>query len=402
MIDYLSLSSGERKKYNATIRSTHWRRIELEVMTLNGAARGSLTNKFLGGSIQGDKSRTPVELLQGSVMDEDRLLDWQNGEHRKFRIRVIDARFVPALDDWVEHTAFTGPIWDYARAGAVVDLIAQGSERLAMGSVRHIIDEPRKTRATAVVKKLLRATGVPDSALRVPTLRASLPERVTVGVRRGKRLPDDKDKDKKKELPRKVQVYRATNEDSYWHEAARIAGALNRQLYADARGRFIMARSSSRPIASLGPNELLAPVKETPGPTDGPNHWIVLGADPKGPKKQVRVEISLPPKHPLSPESLSWHGARYEITEVIENKQLKRRAAALRVGKDRRESAMRETRSYEAEVLPVLSWIRPGALVSLTLQGGRKVNARVNQWTIPLGPDAAAMTLGTNKRTGWR
>lgn len=399
MRDYGSLSAHERRQHRAAISTTHWRRIELEVVTLNGAARGSLTNKFLGGSIQGDRSRTPVEILQGSVLDEDRLLDWQNGEHRKFRIRVLDQRFIPALNEWVEEEAFDGPLWDYARAGAVVDLTAQGCERLAMGSVRTIIDEPRKSQADAVIRKLLRATGIPDKALRVPNMKASLPERVTVGVRRGRKRPDGPDKDKKKEPPPKVQIYRATHEDSYWHEAASISAALNRQLYA--RGaRFIVSGMSSRPIASLGPSELLAPVKETPGPTDGPNHWIILGADPKGPKRQIRVEVSLPKRHPLSPEALAWHGARYEITEVVENKQLRRRAAALRVGKQRRDAAMRETRVYEAEALPILSWIRPGSLISLTLQGGRKVNARINQWTIPLGPDASAMTLGSNRRVG--
>ena len=89
------------------------------------------------------------------------------------------------------------------------------------------------------------------------------------------------------------------------------------------------------------------------------------------------------------------------MTEVIENEHLKRKAQAVKLGIRRRDAAMRELVTYEVEALPVIPWIRPGALVAVSLPGGGKAAMRVHQWTLPLGPDASALTLGANRRSKW-
>ncbi len=402
-LDYATLTADQRRKADAAVRQTHYRRTELDFTTLDGAAVKSISSaRFLGGSVQGDDTRTPVEVFTAAFLDDDNALDWTYGRHRRYRVRVTDSWFVAALNDWVEEVVFSGPLWDFDRSGEVVTVIAQSGERLAMGSVRRVIDKPRKSNAAAVARELLSATGAPANAVRIPKLDAKLPERVTVGVRRGKKRPDGKDKDHAKEPPRKVQRLIINREDSYWHEAARIMAALNRDLYADNRLRFVAAKAPTRPVVALQESDLVAPVREKRG-TDGDvvNTWVILGKDPKGPKRRIHAEVALPAKHPLSAQSLAWHGTPYEVTRQIENPHLARRKQAQDVGQKLRDQALRELVTYEVEALPVLPWFRPGALVSIPLPGGGRATMRVHQWTRPLGPDAEAFTLGANRRARW-
>lgn len=395
-MDFDSLTTAQRRLYHATVAQTHHREVELQVLTLNGVAVTSLTNAFMGGSIQGDSTRTPCEVLEADVLDEDFALAWSNGEHRKYKVRVVDSRFIPELNDWVGQVVFTGPLWDFEREGPVVSLVAHGSELLALGSVRRVMTRPRKTRATAVIRDLLSAAGAAPANMSIPNLAAKLPERVTVGIRRGKKRKGKKDKRK----PPKVQVFRATPEDTYWTEAEQIAEAINRDLYCDGRGRFLLRAEAKRAAVTFSPSTILAPVSER-RPTEGEvtNKWVVVGADPKGPKKRVQVEVSLPARHPLSAESLKWHNAPREIIERIENKQLRTKAQARAVGVKHRDRAMRELVEYEVDALPIVGWLRPDSLVSVPVNGGAAL-VRVKQWTLPLGPGADPLTIGANRRRG--
>lgn len=402
-MDYDSLTNAERRDYFATVAGTHKRRVELVILTKDDRPVRSLTNRFLGGSINGDDSRTPVEVMDAEVFDNDYVLDWRNGEHKHFKARVVDARFIPSLDDWVECTVFTGPIWDFERTGPVVSLVAQGSERLAMGSVRRVFSRPRKSKATAVVRDLLKATGAPDRGLKIPGLPARLPGQVTVGVRKGERRDTNgKKKGMGKDKRPKVQVLKGNRSDTYWAKAVAIVHSLNRDLFSDGRGHFVMATPASRPTATLRNKHIVAPVTERRG-DDGetPNTWLILGKDPEGPKKQIRAEVAIPAKHPLSAAKQAWHGSPYEITVTVENKNLKRKHQAIAVGARLRDAAMRELIEYEVQALPVVPWIRPGALFSVPTAGGR-ASVRARQWTLPLGPDASPLTIGANRRSSRR
>lgn len=391
-MDLGSLSRAQRRLYDQTVSGSHHRRVELEIYTRDGDPVRSFTNRFLSGAIQGDLTRTPVDLLQVELLDADYDLSWSHGEHRKFLARVIDARFVPELDEWVEEEAFTGPFWDFTRDGPVVTLIAQGSERLAMGSVRRVYQKPRKTRATTVIRDLLELAGAPTSLLRIPRLKRTLPERVTVGVRR-----KGKGRDDGKKRPRR-RVYRATHEDHYVGEVKRIAEAIDRDFFTDGRGRFLLRSPRQRPTLRLTTKTILKPVTERRG-DDGEvtNTWHILGANPKGPKKRVEVKIGLPRRHPASAHAQRWHGKRREVIEVVENRQLRNRKAARQLGMRKRDRAMRELVERQVEALPVVPWWRPGGLVSVPTGGGR-ATASVKQWTLPLGPGADPLVLGANRR----
>lgn len=407
-MEYRSLSKAQRDLYHETVAGTHHRDIELHILTLDGTPVTSVTSKmntFLGGSIQGDVANTPIEVLEADILDEDFALDWTNGQHRRYKARVIDSRFIPDLDDWVDEVAFTGPLWDFSRQGPVLSIVAHGSERLAMGSVRRVFTRPRKSKATDVMLDLLSAAGAQGNDVSIPNLPTILPERVTVGVRRGKH--DDKDnkhsknsKGQKKQPKRRV--FRADQEDTYWAEADRIANGLNRELFPDGRGVFCLRTHATRPSLVFDAATILSPVTEKRPESEGevPNTWLVLGADPKGPKGRVKVEVTLPARHPLSAQTLAWNGTPRQVIVRIENKHIRTEKSARAIGERRRDQQLAELVEYQVEALPVIPWMRPNAMVSVPTAFGR-ATMRARQWTLPLGPGADPLTIGANRRRGW-
>lgn len=406
-MQYRSLTAPRKRLADATMRGTHHRRIEVEVYRRSdGQAVGSLAHEeFLGGSVNGDIDRMPVEVLECEVLDEDYSLDWHNGSHRKYRIRVIDSRFVPSgtdpktgawveMDEWVEDPVFTGPLWDFERTGPVVRLVAEGSEMEAMGSIRHADFWPARSKATHVITELLKRAGANDGDLRIPNLKATLPRSVTVGVRLGK----DRNKRKKGYQGPKAQRLKVDREDSYFAAAEPIAEALDRDLYADGRGHFVLQSPKSRPTLRFETSDLLAPVTVRRG-EDGEvtNVWIVEGANPKGPKGQVRARVELPKKHKSSAHSNRWNGTDREVIETTENPHLKHKKQAHALAVRKRDRGLRELVEYEATTLPMVTWWRPGSLMSVPVGGGR-ATARITRWTRPLGPGADGLTLGANQR----
>lgn len=394
MTHYENLSAADKRTYQTAVERSHHRRIHLDLFRLKtGDPVTSFTAEFMGGSVQGDVSRTPIEVLECDVLDEDYALDWTNGEHRHYKIRVTDSRFIVELDEWVDRVVFTGVIWDFERKGPAVSLVAHGMERAAMGSVRHVFTRKRKARATDVIIDLLKAAGANTADLLVPRLKATLPKDVTVGVRRGK-----DDKSKKGDQRRKVRIFQANQEDMYYPLAESIGEALDgRDLFPDGRGRFVLALPPKRASIVLTKDTLLSPVTER-RPDDGEvtNTWVVLGANPKGPKGRVEVEVALPVKHALSAESMAWNGDPRAVIERIENPHLKTKKQARNVGERRRDAALGEMIEYEVEALPVKK-PRPNELVSVPTVFGR-ANTRAKRWTYPLGPGSDPLVIGATRR----
>jgi hypothetical protein len=260
-MQYDSLNKHERTLYRETVGGSHHRRVELVILTLDDKVVRSLTNRFAGGQIDTDTSRSPAAVLQCQVIDDDHVLDWEHGAHRRFKAQVIDSRFIPGIGsdgEWVEAVVFTGPLWDFSRDGALVELVAQDTERLAMGSVRSVFTRPRKARATAVIRDLLRAAGAPDKLIRIPSMKATLPERVTVGIRVGKRRDENGNRPGMgPDTRRRKRILRADREDTYVAEANRIAVALNRLFYADTRGRFVIRAQPSKSAVKLTTRHIL-------------------------------------------------------------------------------------------------------------------------------------------------
>lgn len=399
-----SLTGPQRTAYAQARRGTFHCRVVFDLYRrANGNAVGTLTERFMGGSVKGDLAQTPVTLLECDLFDDEGALDWRNGEHRHFDVQVTELTFVPALNDWVSEDKFRGPMWNFDRNGPAVKLVAVGAEKGAEGSFRRARTWPAKSKATDVIRQLLLMAGARRADLVIPDLKATLPRAVTVGVRVGKRRDTNGKKDGKgKDNRRKAQILKVDREDTYWSEAEKIAEALGRDLYADASGKFRLSAPKNRPTLRLDESDLLAPVTEkraTDG--EGPNTWIVSGPDPRGPRKRPVARVELPKSHPSSPFSLRWNGTNRYVISTTENRQVRNIKQAKKVAAKSRDRAVRETVTYEVSCFPVSAWWRPEGSVSVPTLSGR-VTARVPSWTLPLGPGADPLVLGATRRRGVR
>lgn len=392
-MDYDNLDATERQAYRDTVFGSHHRRVYFHLLRLNGDhVREIDAESVISAAVHGDNKRAPREILELDVYDDDNLLDWRLGKHRHYMIRVIDSRFVEELDDWVERVAFTGPLWDFDREGPVVSMVAQGPERLAMGSIKKVFKRPRKAKGSEVVRDLLALAGARKGQLLIPRLKKRLPERVQVGVERG----PDRNKEKKGKQQRTVKVYRAgtsNTADTYWGAAEPVAEAMGRVLFGDPRCRFVM--SGSAPKLSVTNRQVIGQVTERRG-NDGEvtNTWEVFGRNPKGDRPQVHVVATLPDKHPSSAKKMAWNGEPRKVIETIENQQLDWKEAKA-LAKRKRDQGIAETVEREVQLLPVIACVRPGMKV---LVGNTTIRARL--WTVGFTQDSGTVTIGGNRRRG--
>lgn len=393
-MEYESLTKAQKNVVHTAMGRTHFRRVELQVFRRSdGKAMFSLTNRFMGGSIQGDVDRAPVTFLECDILDDDFVLNWSHNAHRKFFVQVVDSRFVEAFDDWVSDTVFTGPLWEFERAGVLVQLVAEGPEHDAMGSIRQPDFWPAKTRSTFVVRQLLTRAGAKPRNLSIPPRKAKLPRDVTVKVRLGK------DRNKKKKgfqgpVRRRLIVGR---DDTYWGAAEPIVEAQDRELYGDPRGKLLMRPPVQKPTFALTERNLLSPVNERPSDTDEQvNTWIIKGANPKGPRKRIVVRVTLPKRHPESAHQRRWNDTPRQVIEIIDNRNLETEKEARRVGQRRRDRAAREGLEHDVEAVPCRFALRPNGMGSVPVNGTRR-GVRVKRWTYPLGPTADALSIGTTR-----
>ncbi len=390
---YGSLTKAERDETDAACSGSHSRMYELEVYRRSdGKAVGSFTAKYMGGSASGDLDRQPIVNFECQLLDPEVEVDWSGGRHSQFEVRLIDSRFVPALNDWVDMPGFHGTVVSFDRSGALVSLHAEGPEYNAMGSVRHSDTWKASARATFVLSELLRRAGAESSDLRIPSRKTRLPNDVTVGVKVGKDLERTEKDDR-----RTVQRLRISSKDSYLSVAAPIAEALDCDFFGDQFGRLVMESPKVRPTLRLDESVLLGPVSEKPE-TEGAvtNVWIVRGPDPKGKKDAPSARAELPKSHPSSARQQQWNGTEREEISKKEVRHVKTDKQAAKLARRSRDRAMRESVAYDVECVPVTAWLRPGGLVSLPTSAGR-TTSRIRQWTIPFTFDADPMVLGSTR-----
>ncbi len=370
------LTWAETQALAATLKTTHQRRIDVDVLTLNERHVGSLSPLVLDGQITVDAKSdpaTPSRMVDMTIVDADRVLDLEPGSitgaplHRKFMLRVHYTVRVPEMGEWVQIPGITGPLWDFERSGAEVHLVAHGKERQALGQQWTPRPFRKKTKKTDAIRTLLRGTG--ERRLAIPDLRDTLPDRFTVGPM-----------------------------DQPWVKAQIPAKSLDRHLFYDASGVARLRGYPTQPCLLIDEQLLAVSEPSMKRSSEGVhNTFEVLGANPKGPKKRVRGVATLPTNHASSARSLIRHDEPHYLVMREENEHLKtkrdcqRRADRLRdihwtIANDCRFDMLPDPRLEEYD------------MVAVETDLGR-VRVQMLQWSIPLGMDAAPMTVGTVRRT---
>jgi hypothetical protein len=397
-MEYRHLSHANRRRYNRAITHHHRRRIELEILNLDGKIIRTLTPKILSGTITTDVEQAPLQVADLTFVDRRGTIVFEpdsSGDapiHRKFLVQINDSRFIPGIG-WVDCYVFGGPIWDFDRTGLEVKIVAHSVDRLAMGTVRKAKQWLRKTKKTTVIKELLRAAGA--TLLRIPDLRFTTPVHVHVGVTHPK---------KKGEKPHKVRRrtgFEVNNQNTYWDKASALGESMNRLLFPTPDLGFELRSAPERPVYHFNRALLTDPEQHRPI-DEGPNTFVVIGAKPKGSKRRVSSgKVGFPKGHPLSASELAWGPAGdkkpYEILEKTQNPHFKTKKECRKVAIRKRDRAARTLTEVSFDALPI-PWLRPWDLVTAEAKWGVP-GVHIKQLTYPLSADGSAMTVGAIKRT---
>lgn len=376
----LGLSDADLRVFNRGLARTHQRRIHVEVLTLDGDVLTHLTPHILDGRVDVDTTQgpeVPTRILTMMFLDPTRSLHFEPDSpgdapiHRKRMIKIVDARRIPELEDWVECEAFTGVVYYFDRQGALCTLVGHGMERQAMGQKWTPVTYQKHTKKTDALKDLLAEAGEPNLG-GIPDLKPRMPERMTV-----------------------------TRMDPILPRALRLSESMDRQLFWPGPGRPVLRRIPSRPVFTFTERHLLSDVKIDRDIEGVHNTFVAVGAKAKGAKKRPYAVESLPPSNPLSadPErGIGRNGKKLRLVKLEENRQIKTKDDARARAKRMREAGSGAQVTYSFDSLPIPHLDELDLVRVVTDDGAFRV--RMEKWTLPLGWEGAPpMTVGDIRRT---
>lgn len=370
------LDEDEMDAYHRGLARTHWRRIEVEVTTLNGDTVAHLTPEVVGGEVLVDAEagdEVTSRILTMSFLNPGRAVFEPESStdvplHRRYALEVTDCRLIPELGRWVDCPVFNGPIWDFDRDGALVRIVGHGWERQAF-CVKWNPETFRKgEKKTDILKALLREAGF-NQLGGIPDLKATLPERLTL-----------------------------TKRDLLWPAAVKVAKSMDRHLFFDAAGRPRLRKLPDAAAFTFDERHLMGEPLVDRQSEGTPNVFEVVGAKPKGAKRRVRDVRELDPSHPNSKESLALHDQPYRVLVHEENRAVKTQAEAEARAKRLREKAERGMTDTQVDVLPFPHFEELDLAAIRDSVGAEHI--RLNRFTLPLSQEASPLSINSIRRNG--
>lgn len=370
------LTEDEMDAYHRGLSRTHWRRIEVEVTTLDGDTVAHMTPEVMGGEVVVDSAAgddvtsriLTMSFLNPALAAFEPESATDMPFHRRYALHVTDCRLIPELGRWVECPVFSGPIWDFDREGKEVRIVGHGWERQAF-CVKWDPETFRKgVKKTDIIKSLLREAGFIHLG-GIPDLPASLPERMTL-----------------------------TKRDILWPAAVKLAKSMDRHLYFDAAGRPRMRRLPDAPAFTFDDRHLMGELLVDRQSESTPNVFEVVGAKPKGAKRRVRDVRELDATNPNSKESLALHGQPYRVLVTEENRAIKTQAEAESRAKRLREKAEKGMTDTQVDVLPFPHFEELDLAAVRDSVGSERI--RLNRFTVPLAQEASPLSINSIRRNG--
>lgn len=347
------------------INHSHYRRIGVHAMNLEHKRPVDLSARFHSGSVAINTKAEVSRILTLTLWDPHQTIRWEptdpdSSTPHLSRMVSVDYRVAGhGLTGWVDCPTFTGPVFDMDRAGPLVTITGYGKEWLALGEYGKRRTFQRKMKVTHVIRELMRDSGETDEWMRIPDLKHTLPERLTLN-----------------------------RMDKVWVEVKKLARSIGYVIFYDGAGVLQMRRRTRSAAITIDRNWLASDVAIDRQPAEWYNRWIVIGAKPRGHKKRIKVDLKLRKKSSLAAGRIGRNGKpRWRIKQT-EDSKIKNRERALEIArKDRDDQAVMVAQtSFETLPLPnaeEYDMVR----VRDRLLGSMK--HRVETVTIPLGGDGA-------------
>lgn len=372
----MDLRASEFQAYLRTLRNSHTRQIDVEVLNLSGEVLTHITPQITDGQITVDLKAEVTRTLTLSFLDPHHQLNFDSespDDGALYADRMIRVRwvvFVPELNRRVRCTVFVGPIVKLDRNSDLVNVEAHGKERLALGALWRPLTIKKRTQKVDAIRTIMDRTG---------ETRYAMPD-----------LPNAR-----------MPVTRSLDRfSSPWTHARKIARGMTRQLYYDGRGVLVLRRFPTGPPQftwNTGEEgEVVGDVAISNTMDDFKNVVHVLGGKPKGQK--ARVSATATAKWALSPNNLGRNGQPRYLVEKIEDASLtsKRECQDLadRTLEDRVMSTVEVT--FDSIPIPMLD---PGDKVRVQTDDF-SATFRLARFTLPLGSDGTpVMNVGYTRKT---
>lgn len=372
----LGLTATERGAYERALRSSHVRKIVVEVLDLDGTVLSSISPVFLGGQVNVDLDGEVTRSASLQFLDPNHALSFDTDSpddgalYADRMVRVKYGVVVDSLKRTVWATVFVGPVTKLSRSGDVVQVEAQGKEALVKGVIWRPLTLKKGARVADAIRTLMRDRGGEN--------RFDFPE---VGTR----LP------KTRSLDRTAEI---------WATAVGLARSLNRQLFYNGEGVLVLRSYPGSVVYEFTTGtggDVLSDVNVSYELGDVKNVVEVKGQPPKGKKGSVRGVATAPASHPLSPNRLGRKNAPRYLVETVEESSIRTDAAAAKRAQDLLEDRLREVVDVSFDALPI-PHLDPGDLVRVKTDDFTGT-FRLRQFTIPLSPDGSAVSsVGYLKR----
>lgn len=373
----LGLTATERGAYERALRSSHVRRIDVDVLTLDGEVLSKIDPVLLGGQVNVDLDAEVTRSASLQFLDPRHALNFDTDspdDGALYADRMIRVRYgvhVEALGRWVWCPVFVGPVTKLSRAGDVVQVEAQGKEALVRGAIWRPLTLKKGAKVTDAIRTLMRDRGG-ETQFDFPDLSQRLP--------------------KARSLDRLVEI---------WATALSLARGVNRQLFYDGAGRLVLRALPGSVVYTFSAGtggDVLSDLNVSYELGDVKNVVEVKGQPPKGKKDRVRGVAVAPASHPLNPARLGRKDAPRYLVETIEDSSIRTDKAARERAEAILEDRLREVVTVTFDSLPI-PHLDPGDLVRVKTDE-LAVTFRVRQFSIPLSSDGApVMPVGYLKKT---
>lgn len=380
------LSAADHKKYrNHVLNDSHEHRVIAEILNLQMQPVGGAKVTVLDGQVDMDctvdLSTTPSRKLTATLWDPSHTLDFDTASpndsvlYADRLIRVFFQTYVPALGKDVNCPVFTGPVRGFTRDGNHVQVTAVGKEELALGDAWTAINFPRGFNKVAAIRSVL-ADRAGETSFNFPQSAATLPHALSLA-----------------------------STSKPWQWGFQVARGMTMRLGYDSMGRCTLRPLPNKPILTIADHD--TGVMGTPGyvPSatlqplqvglDMTGTWYngirVLGATPKGSKKQLEAVRFLHPSNPISPQSLARNGVPYRKVNTVTDSALKTQAEVDAHANQLIADAAKQTALITVPAKP-MPWFDDDDLIQAHTEKA-SFRLRLSTWSLPL-KSGNPMTLG--------
>lgn len=389
----LGLSSADRKLYHEALGAGHAIRTRILKFEDDGWTRLPV-DSLLEGQVDVDTDASISRSLRFQALDPKHELRLDRADPSDgavglgTMIRVLTGVYVPDLESWIDVPVFTGPVSELARDGDELTVNAVGKDALLQApygaKTRRIFSWERGEPVTTVIRRAATTFGETNRNLMIPTL--------THRVRHSGSVIWDTNK-QLWEVMRRMSHRLSSGNDVRW------------RLFYDGAGRLRLEQKPTHGAVYLftdenhiGDGRLLG-FPSFQHTDDGVrNYVIVIGHNPKGPRRPVKSHANadeLFPNHPFAPSNLGTDAAPRYLPLIVNRPHIKRKAACFTVASDQLRKHLVDGFDASFEALPIPQ-LEEGDRIRVRA-GDVDHSQALGKFTIPLTTDGT-MSIGYHKR----